>query len=169
MSTVASLCAGGCLLILSSSLLCGGWKAENYIFQAPLVNRVLVWILPMQDIHADLEGREEERQSLLSACSGWPHRCTVSMMFAVTWRWASGNPHFMWHSGEIIEIRWDHRGFLWFKYFLISKSAVVLTDHQSPALYLRISVNTNSLSARIPRVDLFIWLKSDWYTLPYTT
>ena len=84
MSTIASLCAGCCLLILSSSLFCGGWKAENYIFQAPLVNRVLVWILPMPDIHADLEGREEERYSLPSACSRWPHRRTVSMMFAVT-------------------------------------------------------------------------------------
>ena len=46
--------------MLSSSLFGGEeWKAENYILQAPLVKRVLVWILPIQDIQADLEGRKK--------------------------------------------------------------------------------------------------------------
>lgn len=127
MSRIVPPYSACCLLILSFSLFCGGSKAENYIFHAPLV-----WIMPLQGIHIDL--RAERKRSIFALCLGGSHaNIKWAWWFAVTSTWAS-----MWYAGEVTD-----RGFLWSKYFLnSSKPEEILTGLCSPVLCLIISVLT---------------------------
>lgn len=136
MSTIVPPYAACCLLILSSSLFCGGLKADNDICQASLA-----WIMPLQGIHVDL--RAERKRSIFALWLGGSHaNIKRAWWFVVASTWAS-----VWYAGEV-----TGRGFLWSKYFLISpKPEEILTGLFSPVLCLIISVLI-PLSAEVPRM-----------------